>query len=331
MLASCRKMPNQSLCIFTNSTVTNERTILTLLYSVIIILGLFFNVVALWIFRVHIQQRSGTIFYMRNLAIVDLLLVCFLPFRIVAYYSQDRLSCEIASVIFLINMYTSIFFLTCISLDRCLATVLPFKVRIYHLRRAAPWVSGFVWFLTLGCSLPTYLIWKSNSNRTSEYNCLEPIVVTKNLPLIFTLAFGFGLPFSSVLTSSLLALLKMRKTKLSPNLNIRKTQNMILANFLVFTFCFLPYHVFLGLYKSLNGKWICGGQQLFQITQILASANTVFDPVIYYFTTEAFQKTHLMRTVHNMICCKHIREEQEERTVQSRGTYKKASEVSLFL
>ncbi|XP_060710481.1 lysophosphatidic acid receptor 4-like [Hemiscyllium ocellatum] len=323
-------MSNQS-CTFSNSSVTIERTTFTVLYSVIIVLGLSLNVLALWIFCFHIQQRSGTTFYMMNLAIVDIFLVCFLPFRIVAYYREDRLSCEIAGIIFLINMYTSIFFLACISLDRCLATVLPFKVRIYHLRRAAPWVSGLVWLLTVGCSLPTYLRWKFTLNVTSSYNCLEPIVVTNELPRIFTLAIGFGLPYGLVLTSSLLALVKMRKAKLSLTLNIRKTQNMILANFLVFTFCFLPYHAFLVLYRKENYHWNCSSRLLFQITQILASANTVFDPMIYYFTTEAFQKTHLMKTVRNMFCCKSSTEEQEKYSVQYRESYKKSSEASLFL
>ncbi|XP_041035003.1 lysophosphatidic acid receptor 6-like isoform X1 [Carcharodon carcharias] len=320
----------------TETPTEGGKIVFTLLYCVIITLGLLFNAVALWIFQHHIHQRSGTTVYMRNLAIADLLLVCFLPFRITDYYyinnNHSRLLCEISVIIFLVNMYASIFFLTCISLDRCVATVLPLKVRIWHLHKAAPWVSGVVWLLTVGSSFPPYLKWKVKCPNSNSSNCLQPIVLTEKLPLVFTLTIGFGLPFCLVLTCSVLALVKVRKACSSQAQNARKTQKMILSNLLVFTFCFLPYHLLLSLYKALNLHSHPSGLKLFQAMQLLASTNAVLDPMVYYFVTEDFQKTQVMRTVYNMVRCKCNSEEEvpRESCEEHKGTYKKTSQSGLF-
>ncbi|XP_067880125.1 G-protein coupled receptor 35-like [Heterodontus francisci] len=327
---------NSPIC--RDTATQSSKIFLTLLYCVITVLGLFFNVVALWIFQWHIRERSGTIVYMRNLAIADLMLVCFLPFRIFYYHqanNHSNIPCEIGLIIFLVNMYTSIFFLACISLDRCVAAMLPLKVRIWHLQQAAPWVSVLLWLLTMGSSLPPYLSWKLSGSGGRGCSCLEPVTLTNKLPLIFTLSIGFVLPFCLMLICSLLALLKVRSTKASGSqlLNARKIQNMILSSFLVFTICFLPYHLLLCLYNALQLRMHPLGQQLFQATQLLASMNAVLDPVVYYFTTEAFQKTHLMRTVRNMALCRCNNEDQApaQTSGECRETFKKVTETTLFL
>ncbi|XP_051900817.1 lysophosphatidic acid receptor 6-like [Pristis pectinata] len=282
----------------------------TLLYAVIIVLGFLFNAGALWVFSRHIRLRSGTAVYMRNLATADLLLVCFLPFRITSYYQRNtstRLACEITTLIFLINMYTSIFFLACISLDRCVATLLPLRLPLRRLHRAAPWVSALVWTLSVSASLPPYFILKfsGGSNNTSD-NCLRPVAVTKRLTVGFTLCIGFGLPFCLLIVCSLLALRQLRKGKSqgSQLLKAHKTQRMIVANLLIFTFCFLPYHALLCFYKGLEDRSQETAVQLFQGAQLLASSNAVLDPVLYYFTTEAFQKTHLVSAVRSLMTCR---------------------------
>ncbi|XP_067836282.1 lysophosphatidic acid receptor 6-like [Heptranchias perlo] len=335
-------MANESQCSpWSNSTDGAARSaemVFTLLYCVIIVLGLFFNVAALWIFQCHICLRSSTTVYMRNLAFADLLLVCFLPFRISYYHrpsDHTSLPCEIATIIFLVNMYTSIFFLACISLDRCLATVLPLKVQMWRLHRVAPWVSVVVWLLTVGASLPFYLRSKLSKSADPCLNCLKPIAVTKSLSLVPTLTIGFGLPFCLVLTCSLLALVTVRKslTSSSQLQQARKTQNMILANFLVFTGCFLPYHLVLCFYEAWAKHSPHTAEQLFRAAQLLASTNAVLDPVVYYFTTEAFQKTNLMKAVHNFVLCRwNTRSVMAADTEgEHRGSYKKTTEVANFI
>lgn len=94
-------------------------------YSVIFVLGLAGNLLALWVFFcVHSKKNSVRVFLI-NVAFADLLLVVCLPFRIL-YHSQGNkwtLSpklCVMVGAIFYMNMYVSITLLGLISVDRYL-------------------------------------------------------------------------------------------------------------------------------------------------------------------------------------------------------------------
>lgn len=281
----------------------------TLVYGVIIAMGLVLNVVALWVFCHDIHLRSGTMVYMRNLATADLLLVCFLPFRLVYITRSGKVAqqvCQVTGLIFLVNMYTSIFFLACISLDRCIATLWPMHLPLRRLHHAAPWVSAVVWLLSVGSSLPPYLILKLGKNNATNHSCLDHSAVTNPLTVSFTLSIGFGLPFALLLVCSLLALRSVRGSgRPDPHLNkVRKTQNMILANLLIFTFCFLPYHAVLPFYGQLQRRSNRTALLVYHAAQLLASSNAALDPILYYFSTEAFQKTQLVATVGAMVSCR---------------------------
>ncbi|XP_072904811.1 lysophosphatidic acid receptor 4-like isoform X1 [Hemitrygon akajei] len=281
---------------------------LTVIYSIIIVLGLVFNAGALWVFSCHIRLRSGTTIYMRSLATADLLLVCFLPFQIASsYHPELRDICKLSFLIFLINMYTSIFFLACISLDRCIATLFPLRLPMRQLQRAAPWVSALVWIFSISASLPPYLIWKLKSLRinSTDTDCLQLEAVTKKTTVAVTFSLGFALPFCLLLVSSLVALWVLRKGKNNGSQlqKMPKAQGMILANLLIFTFCFLPYHTLLCFYQRLLTHSSELALQLFQASQLLASSNAVLDPILYYFTTEAFRETRPISAVRSVAAC----------------------------
>lgn len=98
---------------------------LAVLYSIIFILGLAGNLVALWVFFcVHSKKNSVRVFLI-NIAFADLLLVVCLPFRIL-YHSQGNIwnlhptLCKVVGNLFYMNMYISVVLLGLISVDRYL-------------------------------------------------------------------------------------------------------------------------------------------------------------------------------------------------------------------
>lgn len=98
---------------------------LAALYSIIFILGLAGNLVALWVFFcVHSKKNSVRVFLI-NIAFADLLLVICLPFRIL-YHSQGNIwnlhptLCIVVGNLFYMNMYISVVLLGLISVDRYL-------------------------------------------------------------------------------------------------------------------------------------------------------------------------------------------------------------------
>ena len=92
-------------------------------YSVIFVIGLVGNIIALFAFLCIHQKRNSIQVYLLNVAIADLLLIFCLPFRILYHISNNTwmfgwILCKIVGTLFYMNMYISIILLGLISLDR---------------------------------------------------------------------------------------------------------------------------------------------------------------------------------------------------------------------
>ncbi|XP_076000036.1 lysophosphatidic acid receptor 6 isoform X2 [Genypterus blacodes] len=173
-------------------------------YSFIFIMGLILNVKALVVFFRQTKTRSHTTVYMINLAIADLLLVLTLPVRVSYLLGYTRLPqrlCDWLGLTLLVNMYSSIFLLTCICFDRCVAVTFPMSHRVKEGRKKAPLVCLAVWVITFGSSLPIFLL---KSKVVQESHCFrnQPVYATWPVVLFTTLSFGFGIPLVLMLICS---------------------------------------------------------------------------------------------------------------------------------
>lgn len=287
-------MANNSNCTEVSSAVYLSG------YTIIGVLGLIFNLLAIY-FLCHLpQQRSPTTIYMKNLAFADLLLVITLPLRIYGYTLSDSesnlniLPCRIAGSFLLLNMYGSIFLLTCISLDRCLAVCYP--LRFQRFRQSACWICAGVWLYNVIACFGFQLPFGNTNNSTAALmgnlgNCLhgKPPFVTKKIPTIGSLTTGFLIP-AVVITFSSVALLKaMTHSQVVREgmINKVKVVRMLTANILIFLLCFLPYNIVLLLYQVKNES--CYLDKAYGITLLVACTNTVLDPFLYYFTSETMK------------------------------------------
>ncbi|XP_061574341.1 G-protein coupled receptor 20-like isoform X2 [Cololabis saira] len=98
---------------------------LMVMNSLIFLVGMVLNTVALYVFCFRTKQKTTSVIYTINLAVTDLLVNLSLPTRIVLYYSGSAcLTCSYMHIFsYFVNMYCSILFLTCICVDRYLAIV----------------------------------------------------------------------------------------------------------------------------------------------------------------------------------------------------------------
>lgn len=145
---------------------------LAVIYSIIFVLGLVGNLLALWVFFcVHSKKNSVRVFLI-NVAFADLLLVICLPFRIL-YHSQGnvwKLSptfCKVVGNLFYMNMYMSITLLGLISVDRY------FKInhgaRVQHRLRTTRWsniICAFIWIIAFG--LTSVMLMSQNHSQTNR-------------------------------------------------------------------------------------------------------------------------------------------------------------------
>lgn len=294
------------LCNSTCQEATAERCqnqtnpVFVAVYSVVCIPGITLNLTALIVFFCHTKSRSHTIVYMTNLAIADLLLVCTLPLRVyyhLGFQGLPQKICEVAGLVLLSNMYGSILLLTCVSIDRCLAVCFPMSSRVRDGRKKAPLVCLGIWMLTIGASLPTYLINKSRENGETQSNCFRsfPKYATNITLLASSLTVGFGMPLIIMVLGSwglVRAVSKSTAAQMSGLTDSFKIQRMVSINLAIFLCCFLPYHIMLAViysYKE-NENIPCSVMSAYYYTLMVTCLNAILDPLAYYFTTETFRK-----------------------------------------
>ncbi|NXO80267.1 PAR4 protein, partial [Sitta europaea] len=131
------------------------------LYSLVLLLGLPANALALWVLATRAERLASTVFLM-NLAAADLLLISVLPFKISYYFLGNHWPfgeglCRLTTALFYGNMYCSVLLLTCISADRYLAVAHPFWSRAFRTPTLAAGTCAAVWLCAAGLTLPLAL------------------------------------------------------------------------------------------------------------------------------------------------------------------------------
>ncbi|XP_024249914.1 lysophosphatidic acid receptor 6 [Oncorhynchus tshawytscha] len=289
-------------------------TMYTSVFSLVFIVGLLFNMVAVYIFACTLKLRNETTTYMMNLVVSDLLFVLTLPFRIFYFINRDwpfgRVLCQLSVSLFYTNMYGSILFLTCITVDRFLAIVYPFRSQALRTKRNAKLACCAVWVLVLSGSLPTGFLLDTTSLRNENSNssvnyCFENFSNNQwqsslSKVVVFIETVGFLIPLLLNVFCSVSVLQTLRQPQAisrGGQLNKTKILRMIVVHLLIFCFCFIPYNVNLVFYALVRTKLLEGCtvesvvRTIYPITLCIAVTNCCFDPVIYYFTSETIQNS----------------------------------------
>lgn len=301
--------PNNILC---NKTDDFKYPLYSSVFSVVFVVGLFFNMVAVYIFGCTLKLRNETTTYMINLVVSDSLFVLSLPFRIVYFIKGKwlfgRVLCKISVALFYTNMYGSILFLTCISVDRFLAIVHPFSSQAIRTKRNAKLACCAVWVMVLSGSVPTGFLLNTTSitnvEASSNY-CFENYSKTQwraelSKVVVFIETVGFIIPLLLNVFCSVMVLRTLSKPQTISRggyLNKKKILRMIVVHLLIFCFCFIPYNVNLIFYAMVRTNVLkgCAAEDvvrtIYPIALCLAVTNCCFDPVIYYFTSETIQSS----------------------------------------
>ncbi|XP_051534303.1 probable G-protein coupled receptor 34 isoform X1 [Myxocyprinus asiaticus] len=274
-------------------------------YIVICCIGLLCNTVTIYIFFLRQHTDTSMSIYMRHLALADTLLVLCLPLR-VYYHNKEGpyYLCKVVGIFFYINMYSSILFLSLISLDRYLKIIKPVWVFRIQKTKWSQMASYTIWVLLILGSSPFFA-----KNNDLKYPCDKicfhfhrkgPLggainLTTVVLFLVFYLAF---LCFYGKITNKLRT---MSMGNGDPKAQSRK-KRIITKTFLIptiFTLCFLPYHIVRIPYvlAQLNVIGDLQSQQLLHVlnegTLLLSTLNSCLDPIVFFFISSAYRKTIL--------------------------------------
>ncbi|XP_059426116.1 cysteinyl leukotriene receptor 2-like [Carassius carassius] len=273
-------------------------------YCVVFPIGFISNSVALFVFLRLTPKKTANTVFMTNLAISDVGFSLTLPFRLVYYFRGGQWDfpdwfCRLCVFSFYVNLYTSVLFLTGLSALRYIAVVHPIRNKsLVTVLRAR--LSCFAIWVFVACSSIPFLM-TGTIERNNKMRCFEP-GNNKSWNLIHSLnyvgvSFGFVIPFIIILVCYgciVCKLIKGRKIGNRRGNTRRRSVYLIVVVLSTFLLCFLPYHVArtVHLYAKVLNQSCPVLEFLVKVLVIslcLATSNSCFNPLLYYFAGETFR------------------------------------------
>ncbi|CAL1582530.1 unnamed protein product [Knipowitschia caucasica] len=289
------------------------KVLMPLFYCVVFLVGLSGNCLALYVIRPNLKKMNSTTLYSLNLVISDILFTLSLPVRIIYYgmgfhWPLGEAVCKISGLLFYINTYAGVNFMTCLSIDRFIAVVLPLRFaklrKVSHVR----YICLGVWLLVLGQTLPLLSMNMTNVEADGYVTCMEYPNFEKvdhiATVLIGAVFLGYVIPVCTILVCYSILCYKLHFTAKSNHLTeksgrSRKAIGVIVCVSLVFVVCYSPYHIDLLQYmiRKLALTPSCAELTSFQIslhiTVCLMNLNSCLDPFIYFFACKGYKGTLL--------------------------------------
>lgn len=281
----------------------NENTkqvVLFVLYLAIFVVGLVENILVICV-NWRRSGRAGMLnLYIFNMAIADLGIILSLPvwmLEVMLEYTWlwGSFSCRFTHYFYLANMYSSIFFLTCLSIDRyvTLTSASPSWQRHQHRIRRA--VCAGIWVFSAIIPLPEVVHIQLLDGSEPMCLFLAPFETYSTWALAVSLMgtiLGFLLPFPLITVFNILSACRLQRQGQPES---RRHCLLMWAYIAVFVVCWLPYHVTM-LLLTLHTTHIFFHcylvnllYYLYEIIDCVSMLHCVANPILYNFLSPSFR------------------------------------------
>nr|XP_010342570.1 mu-type opioid receptor isoform X8 [Saimiri boliviensis boliviensis] len=272
------------------------------LYSIVCVVGLFGNFLVMYVIVRYTKMKTATNIYIFNLALADALATSTLPFQSVNYlmgtWPFGTILCKIVISIDYYNMFTSIFTLCTMSVDRYIAVCHPVKALDFRTPRNAKIVNVCNWIISSAIGLPVMFM-ATTKYRQGSIDCTltfsHPTWYWENLLKICVFIFAFIMPVLIITVCYGLMILRLKSVRMlsgskEKDRNLRRITRMVLVVVAVFIVCWTPIHIYV-IIKAL----VTIPETTFQTVSwhfciALGYTNSCLNPVLYAFLDENFKR-----------------------------------------
>ncbi|XP_058503033.1 chemerin-like receptor 1 isoform X2 [Solea solea] len=286
-------MPNSSSS-WVDKVATCMPTVCAVIYSVIFMVGTVGNGLVIYVTGCRMKKSVNSVWFF-NLALADFIFTSFLIFLIISSSQGYRWNfgdfmCKLNTFVSVISMFTSIFLLMAISVDRCLSICVVVWAQNKRTVVKAQLTVTIIWVAAALCSIPYTYFREVIVINVTEDEKITYCTYKKGTPTLFLETFrlvvGFVVPFLVICVSYTAIFVRTRRLQRT---RTHRSYKVVLSIIFAFFFCWLPFHIVLFIGQNMgHSKYITfiGGP----VVMMLAFTNSCLNPFLYVFMCHEFQR-----------------------------------------
>ncbi|XP_058418148.1 somatostatin receptor type 4 [Diceros bicornis minor] len=279
------------------------------IYALVCLVGLVGNALVIFVILRYAKMKTATNIYLLNLAIADELFMLSVPFvassAALRHWPFGSVLCRAVLSVDGLNMFTSVFCLTVLSVDRYVAVVHPLRAATYRRPSVAKLINLGVWLASLLVTLPIAIFADTRPARDGQAvacNLHWPHPAWPAVFVVYTFLLGFLLPVLAIGLCYLFIVGKMRAVALRAGWQQRrrsekKLTRLVLMVVAIFVLCWMPFYVvqLLNLFVTRLDATVN------HVSLILSYANSCANPILYGFLSDNFRRS--FQRVLCLHCC----------------------------
>lgn len=305
--------------------------VIPVFFSVVITLSVTGNVLVLVILALYENLKSFTNIFILNLAISDLFFTCGLPFWAIYHvwgWLFSETLCKAVTFVFFTGFYSSILFLTIMTIYRYLAVVHFLSDLSTYKFRISVLVSVLLWIISIGAAIPSLLYTSVVSIPHKDEPSLG-CVYKSNLWSIIGISQQNIFFLVAFVVMAFCYIRILRRITKSRSQTRNKAVKLVFCIVAAFFLGWVPYNVVIFLkvfadnviYPFESCETSIQLDYAFYVCRLIAFSHCCLNPVFYAFVGVKF-RSHLKSLVHGMFSRQNPVEDQQVRmpNIVTRGS-----------
>ncbi|XP_069477147.1 kappa-type opioid receptor [Ambystoma mexicanum] len=276
--------------------------IITAVYSMVFVVGLVGNSLVMFVIIRYTKMKTATNIYIFNLAMADALVTTTMPFQSTEYLMNSwpfgNVLCKIVISIDYYNMFTSIFTLTMMSVDRYIAVCHPVKALDFRTPLKAKVINVCIWLLSSSVGISAIVLAGTKTTEDTTECALQfptPYAYWDTLMKVCVFIFAFIIPVFIITICYTLMILRLKSVRLlsgsrEKDRNLRRITRLVLVVVAVFIICWTPIHIFVLVEALVNVPQHTAIISVYYVCIALGYTNSSLNPILYAFLDENFKR-----------------------------------------